>query len=153
MAYTARSRDRYKTLAALSTGVVVFGTVTATGAVTGLAAHETSLRDQAQQEQQARQAAKESAAYQRKLYRNAARVDPGTVTIERSRPHRTVVHTRVVHQAGAPGVAQVGGGAPVTSAPTTTGSAGSSGGSSTAALPPPAPPPPPPKPPAPSSGS
>ena len=50
MRYTARTRDRYKNLVALLTGAATFGTVAATGAVTGIAAHDSALRDRARAE-------------------------------------------------------------------------------------------------------
>jgi hypothetical protein len=150
MPYTARSRDRYKMLAALTTGVVAFGTVAATGVATGLAAHATAERDLARRQQDAQAAAQALAARRRSVQVAPAR---RVIIVTRTRPQRTVVHTRVVHRVSSSGVAQVGVGGAVTS------SAGLAApapapvrvqASTPQAAPPPPPPPPPP---APSSGS
>lgn len=147
MPYTARSRDRYKLLAALTTGTVAFGTVAATGVATGLAAHATAERDLARRQQDAQAAAQALAAWRR-----SAQVAPArrVVIVTKPRPRRTVVHTRVVHQVSGVGVAQVGAGGVVTRpvagaapAPVRTRTSIQQA----------APPPPPPPPPAPSSGS
>jgi hypothetical protein len=151
MPYTARSRDRYKMLAALTTGTVAFGTVAATGVATGLAANATAERDLARRQEEAQAAAQAQAAWRRSV-----QVAPvhRVVVVTRTRPQRTVVHTRVVHQVSGTGVAQVGTGGTVTQpvsgaapapAPVRTQT------STQQAAPPPPPPPPPP--PAPSSGS
>jgi type II secretory pathway pseudopilin PulG len=139
-------------LAALTTGAVAFGTVAATGAVTGVAARATAERDLARQQQQARAAAQALAAYKRAVQVAPARQ---VVVVTKTRPQRTVVHTHVVHRVSSAGVAQVGTGWPVTQSVGTSAPAAapvrsqSSASSShhTAA------PPPPPPPPAPSSGS
>ncbi len=147
MPYTARSRDRYKMVAALTTGAVAFGTVAATGVATGAAAHATAERDLARRQQDAQAAAQALAAWRRSVQVAPAR---RVIVVTRVRPQRTVVHTRVVHQVSAAGVAQVGAGAAVTS---------SVGGTAPAPAPvrststQQAAPPPPPPPPAPSSGS
>ncbi|QWZ09029.1 hypothetical protein KRR39_04155 [Nocardioides panacis] len=110
MRYTARSRDRSKNLLALLTGAATFGTVAATGAVTGVAAHRSALDTQAREEADAFRAASVRAAAGRAAQRIPwSRV----VTVVKDRPRRTVVHTVVVHRASAPGVASAGAGAPV----------------------------------------
>ena len=151
MTYTARSRDRYKLLAALTTGAVTFGAAAATGAATGVAAQATAEQDNAKRQEQAAAQAQAMAAYRRSV-----QPTPGsrTIVVTKTRPHRTVVHTRIVHQVSGPGVATVGGGSPVTVRPATS-SGSSTGGSSAVTSHPaaPPPPPPPPPPPAPSSGS
>jgi len=132
MRYSARTRDRYKNLVALLTGAATFGTVAATGAVTGIAAHDSALRDRARAEADAFRTASARAAAVRA--RQRIPWSP-LVTVLKNRPHRTVVHTVVVHRVSRPGVASVGAGAPVSAPP------------ARAPAPPPAPAP------APSSGS
>lgn len=148
MPYTARSRDRYKLVAALTTGAVAFGTVAATGVATGAAAHATAERDLARRQQDAQTAAQALAAWRRSVQVAPAR---RVIVVTRVRPQRTVVHTRVVHQVSAAGVAQVGAGAAVTSSVGGTAPAPALVRSTSTRQA--APPPPPPPPPAPSSGS
>ncbi len=119
MAYTARSRDRFKSLAAVVTGVTTFASVGVAGAATGLAARQTALGDQAGPQGQASQGASQ------------ARLQ---------RPTRTVVRTRILHRVSVPGVAAVGPGGLVTApAPPAVGASGGGGSSMPPALPPPAP--------------
>lgn len=135
---TPRARSGFRFLTAGVTGLATFGAFTATGAVAGEAAR-TFEEEQAQK--QAEQAAAQEAARRAAL--------PKVVVVDKRRPHKTIVRTRVV---GAPG--QVS---------TTPGSGGSvrrptpvrSGGSQQQSAPAPAPAAPaaPPAPPAPSSGS
>jgi hypothetical protein len=148
MPYTARSRDRYKMVAALTTGAVAFGTVAATGVATGAAAHATAERDLARRQQDAQEAALALAAWRR-----TAQVAPArrVIVVTKVRPQRTVVHTRVVHRASTAGVAQVGAGAAVT--PAVGGTAPAPAPVRSTSTQQAAPPPPPPPPPAPSSGS
>ena len=47
MAYTPRTRDRYRLLVSAVSGLTTVGVVAATGAVTGLAAEQTARRDAA----------------------------------------------------------------------------------------------------------
>jgi hypothetical protein len=150
MHYTTRSRDRWKAALALLTGLASFGTVTAVGAATGLAARQTGLRDQHRAAEQAyQQAQARAAALRRAQWQPASRV----IEVTRTRPHRTVVLTRVVHVASAPGVA-VAGPNPAVSAPVHYAAPSTGGGTTTSSSTVPAPPPPPPPPPpAPSSGS
>lgn len=150
MPYTARSRDRYKMVAALTTGAVAFGTVAATGLATGAAAHATAERDLARRQQDAEAAAQALAAWQRSVQVAPAR---RVVVVTRVRPQRTVVHTRVVHRVSAAGVAQVGAGAPVTQSVGGTAPAPAPVSRASRSTQQAAPPPPPPPPPAPSSGS
>lgn len=150
MPYTARSRDRYKLLAALTTGTVAFGTVAATGVATGLAAQSTAERDLARRQQEAQAAAQALAAWRRSVQVAPAR---RVVVVTQPRPQRTIVHTRVVHQVSGAGVARVGTGgtvsAPVSGAAPAPAPVRTQTSTQQAA----APPPPPPPPPAPSSGS
>ena len=161
MRYTARTRDRSKNLLALLTGAATFGTVAATGAVTGVVAHRSALDAQAREEADAFRTASVRAAAGRAAQRIPwSRV----VTVVKDRPRRTVVHTVVVHRASAPGVAAAGAGAPL-STPSYSSPVSSSGPSGSGSVtrvpspprvvPAPAPPPAPaPAPaPAPSSGS
>lgn len=150
MQYTTRSRDRWKGALALLTGLASFGTVTAVGAATGLAARQTGLRDQHRAEEQAYQQAQARAAAMRRVqWQQSSRL----VRITRTRPQRTQVVTRVVHVVSAPGVA-VAAPNPAVSAPVHYAAPSTSGGSTTSSSTVPAPPPPPPPPPpAPSSGS
>jgi hypothetical protein len=145
MAYTKRSRDRYKNFVALLGGLAAFGTVAGTGAAAGLAAHDSEVRDQEQQRERAEAAAARAAVA---MLSQPVR----QITVIRTRPSRTVVHTRVVHAASAPGSATPATGGTVAGAPYPS-TTGSSSGSSQAvsAAPPPAPAPAPA--PAPSSGS
>ena len=110
MRYTPRTRDRYKNLVALLTGAATFGTVAATGAVTGIAAHHSALLDRAREEADAFRTDSTRAAAVRA--RQRIPWSP-LVTVVKTRPHRTVVRTVVVHRVSSPGVASVGGGAPV----------------------------------------
>jgi hypothetical protein len=151
MAYTPRSRDRYKSFMALLTGLTAFGTATATGAATGLAAHRTAVRDQQRQQATAFAAEQARAEATRRLqWQPRSRL----VRVVRTRPYRTVVVTRVVHQVSRSGAATVGGGAvsaPVPAAPAVQSSGGTVRSTSSGPV---APPPPAPAPaPAPSSGS
>ncbi len=155
MRYTPRSRDRYKSLVALTTGVVALGSFAATGVATGLAAKQTTERDAARADAEATAAALARAAAARA--RQPLPWSP-QITVVKHRPSRTVVRTHVVHQVSSVGVAapasggSVGYSAPVQSAPST--SSGGGGASTTFSAPPPPPPPPAPAPaPAPSSGS
>jgi hypothetical protein len=150
MPYTARSRDRYKLLAALTTGTVAFGTVAATGVATGLAAQATAEHDLARRQEEAQVAAQALAAWRRSAQPAPAR---RVVVVTQPRPQRTIVHTRVVHQVSGAGVARVGVGAAVTrpvggAAPAAPAPVRTRTSTQQAAAP--APPPPPP---APSSGS
>ena len=150
MPYTARSRDRFKMLAALTTGTVAFGTVAATGAATGLAAQATAERDLARRQQEAQEAAQALASWRR-----SAQVAPvrRVVVVTRQRPQRTVVHTRVVHQVSGAGVAQVGTGGTVSPPVAAAAPAPAPVRAQTSTVQAAPPPPPPPPPPAPSSGS
>lgn len=150
MPYTARTRDRYKLLAALTTGTVAFGTVAATGVATGLAAHATAERDLARRQEDAQAAAQALAAWRR-----SAQVAPvrRVVVVTHARPQRTVVHTRVVHQVSGAGVAQVGAGGTVSRPVTVSAPAPAPVNTQTSTQQAAPPPPPPPPPPAPSSGS
>ena len=96
MRYTARSRDRSKNLLALLTGAATFGTVAATGAVTGVAAHRSALDAQAREEADAFRTASARAAAGRAAQRIPwSRV----VTVVKDRPR---AHRRA-HRGGAPG--------------------------------------------------
>lgn len=150
MPYTARSRDRFKMLAALTTGTVAFGTVAATGAATGMAAQATAERDLARRQQQAQDAAQALATWRRSVQVAPVR---RVVVVTRQRPQRTIVHTRVVHQVSAPGVAQVGTGGTVSPPVVASAPAAAPVRAQTSTVQAPPPPPPPPPPPAPSSGS
>jgi len=154
MRYTPRTRDRYKNLVALLTGAATFGTVAATGAVTGIAAHHSALRDRAREEADAFRTASARAAAVRA--RQRIPWSP-LVTVLKTRPHRTVVRTVVVHRVSSPGVASVGAGAPVRApvrAPSVSTPAYHPPTTVSRAAPPPRPPAPAPAPaPAPSSGS
>jgi len=114
MAYTARTRDRYHVLAALTSGAFAVGSLAAAGALTGVAARQTTMSEQAR---------RDNATAQLLLARTeAARTDPrppvpATVVILRPRPVRTVVQTQVLHRASAPGTAAVGTGGTVSSTP------------------------------------
>lgn len=115
MTYTARTRDRFKSLVALVTGVAAFASVTAAGAATGSAAHDTALRDQAREQEQARlDAAARVAALQAAGQQATA---PPPITVVGRRPQRTVVRTHVVHQVSRPGVAAVGPGGTISALP------------------------------------
>lgn len=126
---STRKRDAYKAATAGVTGITAFGALAVTGAVAGTAAHQ-----QAQDEPEA--------ALQ-------PPVPPATQVVEKRRKHRTVVRTRVVHEASGSTVTRTGSGGTVRSGGSGgSGSSGSSGGSSGGSgpsAPPPAP--------APSSGS
>jgi hypothetical protein len=98
MAYNAQSRDRFKTLAALLTGVTTLAGVGVAGAATGMAARQTALGDQV-----------------------------GQQTPVQARPQRTVVHTRVVHRVSRHGVTAVGPGGRVTVPPPAAAGTGGSG--------------------------
>ncbi len=156
MRYTPSSRDRYKNLVALLTGAATFGSVAATGAATGLAAHQSALRDRAREEADAFRVAAARATAGR-----AAQRIPWSplTTLVKTRPQRTVVRTVVVHRASRAGVAAAGAGAPVSSpvyqpAPAASAPSGGSGGGSTVSRAPSPPRAPAPAPaPAPSSGS
>ena len=150
MTYTARSRDRYKLLAALTTGTVTFGAAAATGAATGVAARATAEQDNAKRQEEAVAQTQAMAAYRRSVQPTPAN---RIIVVTQPRPQRTVVHTRIVHQASGAGVAKVGSGSTVTAPPITSGGATSGGSSTTTRPAAPAPPPPPPPPPAPTSGS
>lgn len=89
MTYTARSRDRFKALAATTTGVIVFGATAATGAAAGLAARATAIENPP---------VAESASVQQP----PQHVSP----IKRERPERTVIHTRIITRTTAPGAVQ-----------------------------------------------
>src|SRR5680860_1301454 len=109
MRYTPRSRDRYKNLLALMTGLATFGTFAATGTVTGLAAHQTALRDQEREQTDALAARAQRTA--------ASRATPPlpyspTITLTKTRPQDTVVR-----QVSVPAVTSVGEGGTVSSAP------------------------------------
>jgi hypothetical protein len=133
-------RDVYKAAAAGVTGLTAFGALAVTGTVAGAAAHEKALQD-------AQKAVPPAPA-------------PAPQVVEKRRRHRTVVHTRVVHEASAPAVTRPATGGTVTTHTSTAGTPSHSSGSTvTHAAPKPAPAPAPkpaPKPapaPAPSSGS
>jgi hypothetical protein len=87
MTYTARSRDRYKAVAATTTGIIVFGATAATGVSAGLAARATAVENAPVAE--------------------SAIVQPQHVKpVKRERPERTVIHTRIITRTTAPGTAQ-----------------------------------------------
>lgn len=132
---TPGARTGFRFLTAGVTGLATFGALTATGAVAGEAARTF-------EQQQAEKQAAETAA--REAARRAA--IPKVVVVDKRRPHKTVVRTRVVPNTGRVSTTPGTGGSvrpssPVRSAPPAHQSA-----------PAPAAPPPPP-PPAPSSGS
>ena len=128
-------RDVYKAAAAGVTGLTAFGALAVTGTVAGAAAHEKALQD---------------------AQKVVPPTPPAPQVVEKRRRHRTVVRTRVVHEASAPAVTRPATGGTV-SAHTSTATHTSSGSTATHATPRPAPAPKPaPKPapaPAPSSGS
>jgi len=136
---TPRARSGFRFLTAGVTGLATFGALTATGAVAGEAAH-TFEEEQAQK--QAEQAAAQEAARRAAL--------PKVVVVDKRRPHKTIVRTRVV---GVPGqVATTPGSGGNVRRPTPVRSGGGSQQSAPAPAAPAAPPAPP-APPAPSSGS
>lgn len=129
-------RDAYKLATAGLTGITAFGALAVTGAVAGAAAHQKAEDDAA---------------------RAVQPPAPATQVVTKRRPHRTVVRTRIVHQASASTVTGPGTGGTVR-ASTPVSSTHSSGSSSAPKM---AAPKPAPKPapkhaapaPAPSSGS
>lgn len=130
---SARKRDAYKAATAGVTGITAFGALAVTGAVAGTAAHQ-QAQDQADPVVQ-------------------PPVPPATQVVEKRRKHRTIVKTRVVHQASSGTVTRTGSGGTVRSGSSggSSGSGSSSGGSGQG--PGPSTPQPPPPAPAPSSGS
>lgn len=104
---STRKRDAYKAATAGVTGITAFGALAVTGAVAGAAAHQ-QAQDQAEPVVQ-------------------PPVPPTTQVVEKRRKHRTVVQTRVVHQASGGTVTRTGSGGTVRSG--SSGSSGSSGGS------------------------
>ena len=150
MRYTSRSRDRYRGLMSLLTGLAAFGTVAASGAATGLAARQTAVRNR----ERADAAALAAEQARADSVRSAMSQRPRTVRVTKTRATRTVVVTRVVHAVSGPGVASVGGGAVTAPQPVSAPAASSASHStSTSAAPPPTPPPAAAPAPAPSSGS
>lgn len=130
---TPGARTGFRFLTAGVTGLATFGAFTATGAVAGEAAR-TFAAEKAQR--QAEQAAAQEAARLAAL--------PKVVVVDKRRPHKTVVRTRVVRTTGPIATAPGSGGTvrrpePVRSSPVQQSA--------------PAPAAPPPAPPAPSSGS
>ncbi len=121
-------RDVYKATTAGVTGVTAFGALAVTGAIAGTAAHTQALKEQDQA---------------------APPATPTSVVVEKRRKHRTVVQTRVVHEASTAVARPATGGTVHYSSSSSSGSSGShsSGGSggATHSAPKPAP--------APSSGS
>lgn len=152
MRYTPRSRDRYKNLLALMTGVATFGSFAGTGIVTGVAAHDTALQDQERAQADALAAAAQRAAASR-----AAQPLPysPTIVVTKARPQKTVVE-----EVSVPAAAAVGSGGTVSptapaAPPVAAAPAPPAGGTTVSQAPPaaPAPPPAPAPAPAPSSGS
>ena len=92
MAYTPRTRDRYRLLVSAVSGLTTVGVVAATGAVTGLAAEQTARRD----------AARAQAAGMPATPTRTANREPHRAVVWKRRPHRTVVSTRVIQQASSP---------------------------------------------------
>jgi hypothetical protein len=136
-------RDVYKAATAGVTGITAFGALAVTGAVAGTAAHDKALQD----------AAKAAATPPPAAPTTAAQAAP------KRRPHRTIVHTKVVHAASTPTVTRPATGGTVTSHATSSTTTHTSTVTHAAPKPAPAPAPAPkpaPKPapaPAPSSGS
>lgn len=131
---SAVKRDVYKAATAGLTGITAFGALAVTGGVAGVAAHQKALEDAATPAQPA--------------------VTPQVVV--KRRKHRTVIRTRIVHEASAAAVARPATGGSVSSGFSgsthasggSSHSSGSGGGSATHSAPRPAAPAP-----APSSGS
>ena len=88
-------RDVHKAATAGVTGLTAFGALAVTGAVAGVAAHDKAVQDA------------------QKVVPPAA---PAPQVVEKRRPHRTVVRTRVVHQASAPAVVRPATGGTVSAA-------------------------------------
>ena len=105
MAYTPRTRDRYRLLVSAVSGLTTVGVVAATGAVTGLAAEQTARRDAARA-----QAAGMPATPTRTATRETHRA-----VVWKRRPHRTVVSTRVIQQASS--ALELGGSTPALPGP------------------------------------
>ena len=145
MRYTPRSRDRYKNLLALMTGLATFGAFAGTGTVTGLAAHQTAMRDQERAQADALTAGVQRAAASRSVH--PLPYSP-TIIVTKPRPQKTVVE-----QVSVPGAAAVGSGGAVSAAPAAPAAGGSASSSSAAPAPAPPPAPAPAPVPAPSSGS
>ena len=153
MPVTPKARNGFQVASAGVTGLAVFGTLAATGAVAGEAARSYHADQSRKQEEAAHLAAEAEAA------RIAA--IPEYVVVEKRRPHRTVVKTTVIDRLASTGLTRPSAGGAVTSRPASGGSR-SSGSPGTATKKPPTRKPPtqkpptakpPPAPPAPSSGS
>lgn len=138
MAYTTRTRDRYRLAVRTTTAIVAAGAIAATGWLTGAAAQDHA---RAAADQQARKDAAARKAYDVWVaeYGDPAHYQ-GPQTVLRERPTKTRVTTRYVSGAGSSASLGQGGTVSTPSQP-----------GSTNPVPPPPPPPPPP--PAPSNGS
>ena len=95
-------RDVYKAATAGFTGVTAFGALAVTGAVAGTAAHDKAVQD----------AAREAAARAQ-----AAPSPQAAPVVTLRRAHRTVVHTKVLHEVSASGVTRPTTGGTVTRRP------------------------------------
>lgn len=131
------ARTGFQFLTAGITGLATFGAITTTGAVVGEAASD--FNDEQARRQAAQDAAQEAA-------RRAAL--PTVVVVQKRRPHKTVVRTRVATSPGQIAVTP-GSGGTVRRPPTTAAQSSGPGPAPAAAAPAPAAPPAP----APSSGS
>jgi hypothetical protein len=147
MTPTSRSRDHFRLGVSAVTALVTAGSLTAVGWFAGSAAREHDAKQA--KDDAARAVAEVKAARARATYEAAVAAAKSAALsprmILRTRPHRTVVHTRYIASATAPVV--VGGGSvpspgPAAPAPVTHQAPVVH-----------APPPPPPPPPAPTSGS
>src|SRR5690349_15139465 len=94
--YTTRSRDRYKTVVAMTTGLAAFASALAAGTATGVVARSAAAKAQAAEQRQSSATAQALAAWARS--RQASTAPARTVVLTRPRPQRTVVHTRVVQE-------------------------------------------------------
>ncbi len=149
MPYTPRTRDRFRLLASGLTGLTTVGVVAATGAATGLAAHQTA--DEAARRDVGRKDASGT------MIANAPATPREVLdhsVVWKRRPHRTVVSTRVLLQAGTASF-ELGGATPLPGTASRgphPGRTSPHDGPTPAASPPPTPVPSPPGP-APTSGS
>lgn len=151
MSYDARTRDRYRLAVLATTATLGAAAITATGWLTGAAAH---AQDEKEAQEQANQDADARAAYDSwvRSYGSPEAQEPRTIV--RERPSRTRVTTRYVTAAAPP--SSVGGGGTVSQAAQPQPAAAPAAQPAAQPAQPaaqPAPPPPPPPPPAPSSGS
>ncbi len=125
--HTPGKRDLYTSLTAALTGVAVFGSLAGTGYAVGAIAHQHDLEQQRRDDAAATAAAATA---------QGAPAPAQVRTIVKRRPHRTVVHTQVIHRA--PVSVSVGSGGTISSSAsssypassTSSGSTRSTGGSS-----------------------